>query len=218
MIHLRKTDTDSQSETTNEIPEKQEDEIKTKKRPYHFGEKLRQVREHKGYTLKVVAQQAGVSESLVSQIERNHVSPAIDTLLALADVLDINLEYLFEEYKRNRPVEIIRSHERPSLHEDKIIFEGLAKQSGSDPSIEAYIMKIPAGSQTRRGSYGHLGREIGYITKGRALLIYGNQEFILEEGDSVSFSAGASHIVQNIGDIDMEAIWVVTPAQRFVNY
>ena len=218
MIHLRKTDTDSQSETTNEIPEKQEDEIKIKKRPYHFGEKLRQVREHKGYTLKVVAQQAGVSESLVSQIERNHVSPAIDTLLALADVLDINLEYLFEEYKRNRPVEIIRSHERPSLHEDKIIFEGLAKQSGSDPSIEAYIMKIPAGSQTRRGSYGHLGREIGYITKGRALLIYGNQEFILEEGDSVSFSAGASHIVQNIGDIDMEAIWVVTPAQRFVNY
>lgn len=111
MIHLRKTDTASQSETANEIPEKQEDEIKTKKRPYHFGEKLRQVREHKGYTLKVVAQQAGVSESLVSQIERNHVSPAIDTLLALADVLDINLEYLFEEYKRNRPVEIIRSHE-----------------------------------------------------------------------------------------------------------
>ena len=45
----------------------------------------------------MVAQQAGVSESLVSQIERNHVSPAIDTLLALADVLDINLEYLFEE-------------------------------------------------------------------------------------------------------------------------
>ena len=41
----------------------------TKKVPYHFGEKLRQVREHKGYTLKVVAQQAGVSESLVSQIE-----------------------------------------------------------------------------------------------------------------------------------------------------
>ena len=40
---------------------------------------------------------AGVSESLVSQIERNRVSPAIDTLLALADALDIDLEYLFEE-------------------------------------------------------------------------------------------------------------------------
>ena len=47
-----------------------------KKIPYHFGEKLRQVRERKGYTLKVVASRAGVSESLVSQIERNKVSPA----------------------------------------------------------------------------------------------------------------------------------------------
>lgn len=220
MIHLRKSDATATSETENQTPDSTplEEETKQKKRPYHFGEKLRQVREHKGYTLKVVAQQAGVSESLVSQIERNHVSPAIDTLLALADVLDINLEYLFEEYKRDRPVEIIRSGERPSVHEDKIVFEGLAKQSGSDPSIEAYIMKIPAGSETHRGSYGHLGREIGFITKGKALLTYGNQEYILEEGDSVSFSASAAHIVQNIGDVDMEAIWVVTPAQRFINH
>ena len=73
-----------------------------KQQPYRFGEKLRTVREKKGYTLKVVAQKAGVSESLVSQIERNRVSPAIDTLLTLADVLDINLEFLFEEYRRGR--------------------------------------------------------------------------------------------------------------------
>ena len=67
------------------------------KAPIRFGEKLRTIRENKGYTLKMVAKAAGVSESLVSQIERNHVSPAIDTLLALAEVLDINLEFLFEE-------------------------------------------------------------------------------------------------------------------------
>ena len=84
-----------------------DDSTTHKKVPYHFGEKLRQVREHKGYTLKVVAQQAGVSESLVSQIERNHVSPAIDTLLALADVLDINLEFLFEEYRKEIPLNLI---------------------------------------------------------------------------------------------------------------
>lgn len=52
-----------------------------KKTPVRFGEKLRKVRENKGYTLKMIAKAAGVSESLVSQIERNHVSPAIDTLL-----------------------------------------------------------------------------------------------------------------------------------------
>ena len=86
--------------TVSQNDQIQADASQEKRVPYHFGEKLRSVRERKGYTLKVVATQAGVSESLISQIERNRVSPAIDTLLSLADVLDINLEFLFEEYRR----------------------------------------------------------------------------------------------------------------------
>ena len=128
--------TPSQNQNSQEKNDQQ-----NKKIPYHFGEKLRSVREHKGYTLKVVAQKAGVSESLVSQIERNHVSPAIDTLLALADVLDINLEFLFEEYRKERPVTVIRSDERPSMFEDDIIYEELARpaDSAKESSFESYM-------------------------------------------------------------------------------
>ena len=195
-----------------------DNENTTKKVPYHFGEKLRLVREHKGYTLKVVAQKAGVSESLVSQIERNHVSPAIDTLLALADVLDINLEYLFEEYRKERPVRIVRYNERPTINEDDIRYEELSKPDRSDTnSIESYVLKIPVGSHTHHGSYGHTGRDVGIIIKGTAKFIYENKEYILEAGDSVSFSAGAPHMVENAGDSELEAIWINTPAQRFIN-
>ncbi|MBR1911000.1 MAG: helix-turn-helix transcriptional regulator, partial [Treponema sp.] len=90
---------------------------------YHFGEKIRAVREKKHLTLKAVAQQAGVSESLISQIERNRVSPAIDTLLSLANVLDLNLEYLFEEYNQRRPVSVVHAGERRTIHEEEIIYE-----------------------------------------------------------------------------------------------
>jgi quercetin dioxygenase-like cupin family protein len=62
-----------------------------------------------------------------------------------------------------------------------------------------------------------LGREIGYIIKGKAQLIYDGKTYDLEAGDSVSFSAGASHSIENIGDTEMEAVWVVTPAQRFID-
>ena len=68
-----------------------------KRMRYKFGHKLRTVRERKGYTLKDVATEAEVSESLISQIERNKVSPSIDTLLLIADVLDIDHEYLFSD-------------------------------------------------------------------------------------------------------------------------
>ena len=202
--------------TPSQNPEKEE-ETGSKKVPYHFGEKLRQVREHRGYTLKVVAQRAGVSESLVSQIERNHVSPAIDTLLALADVLDINLEYLFEEYRKKRPVHIIRSQARASVTEHDVLYEELARPDSStaDSTTECYIIKIPAGAHTHHGSFGHIGREIGLVLKGRAKFTYAGTEYILEEGDSVSFSSGSPHVLENDGDCTMEAVWFVTPAERF---
>lgn len=195
------------------------DDEKTKRQPYHFGEKLRQVREHKGYTLKMVAQQAGVSESLVSQIERNHVSPAIDTLLALADVLDINLEFLFEEYKKGRPVQIIRSDERATIMEDDITIQELATAANSDKdnSLESYMISVPVASHTHRGSYGHIGREIGIIISGTGKLHYDNKTYELNAGDSVSFSASAPHYLENTGSEELKAIWFVTPAQRFVS-
>ncbi|MCR4714167.1 MAG: helix-turn-helix domain-containing protein [Treponemataceae bacterium] len=191
--------------------------MQNKQVPYRFGEKLRTVREKKGYTLKVVAQQAGVSESLVSQIERNRVSPAIDTLLTLADVLDINLEFLFEEYRRDRPVHIIRADERRKIEEDAACYEELAKPSESDGehAMESYLLTIPAGEHTHRGSYGHLGREFGYIIEGKAHFQYESLSYDLEAGDSISFSASSPHTLINSGDITLKALWVVTPPQRF---
>jgi transcriptional regulator with XRE-family HTH domain len=189
-----------------------------KKAPYHFGEKLRMVRERKGLTLKVIATKAGVSESLVSQIERNKVSPAIDTLLAIADVLEINLEFLFEEYRTSKPVRIVRANERRTIKEDAVRYEELSKPSGSDEThaIESYIVEIPAGHHTHRGSYGHQGREMGFVISGSAQLQYESEIYSLEEGDSISFSASAPHILVNAGTGPLKALWVVTPPNRFI--
>ena len=185
--------------------------------PYHFGEKIRAVRERKGFTLKVVAQKAGVSESLVSQIERNRVSPAIDTLLTIADVLDINLEFLFEEYHRERPVSVIRSGERRTIAEDDVSYAEIAKpvESDGERAMESFMVEIPVGSHTHHGSYGHLGREIGYILQGKGQLHYENLVYNLSEGDSVSFSSSAPHKLINTGTVPLKAFWVVNPPQRF---
>lgn len=189
-----------------------------KKAPYRFGEKLRKIREKKGLTLKVVAQMAGVSESLVSQIERNRVSPAIDTLLTLADVLDVNLEFLFEEYRRTRPVLIVRKDERRKIEENEVTYEEISKPADKDSAhaMESYIVEIPCNGNTHRGSYGHQGREMGFIIEGQAQFHYEDQVYELFEGDSISFSASAPHVLKNSGTIPLRALWVVTPPQRFV--
>lgn len=192
--------------------------MQDKKEPFRFGEKLRKVRERKGLTLKVVAQQAGVSESLVSQIERNKVSPAIDTLLSLADVLDISLEYIFEEYRQSRPVRISPTTKRRKIVEAGITYEEIIHPAESDGlhALESYIITLPQMTQTHRGSYGHPGREFGYIIEGTATLQYETVLYTLNEGDSVSFAASSPHILTNTSNKILKALWIVTPPQRFV--
>ncbi|MCM1407137.1 MAG: cupin domain-containing protein [Treponema brennaborense] len=192
--------------------------MQDKKRPYRFGEKLRTVRERKGLTLKIVAKEAGVSESLVSQIERNRVSPAIDTLLTLADVLDVNLEFLFEEYRKNRPVNIVRADERRTIDEGEVIYEEISKpfDNNDTHAMESYLVEIPVNGKTHRGSYGHQGREMGFIIQGNAKLQYESKFYDLAEGDSITFSANAPHILSNCGSCPLKALWVVTPPQRFI--
>jgi transcriptional regulator with XRE-family HTH domain len=182
---------------------------------YRFGEKIRAVRERRALTLKDVAERAGVSESLVSQIERNRVSPAIDTLLSLADALDIDLEYLFSDYRKERSVRVVRSHERSSsTRPGGVLYEKLAQLDGEGDGrhgIEAYFITLEPGAKTGGTEYGHPGFELGVIQDGRAELSVGAHSYNLEVGDSATFRADAPHVLANAGPGTLKVFWIITP-------
>jgi transcriptional regulator with XRE-family HTH domain len=184
----------------------------------YFGEKIRTVRERRGLTLREVADHAGVSESMVSQIERNRVSPAIDTLLALADALDLDLEYLFADYRRDRSVKITRQTERTSFTRRGVLYEWLARMEedlafpeGAAGGIEAYTITVEPGAATGSAEYGHPGWELGIVEAGRAELTVGRETYTLEPGDSVSFRADAPHRLANSGKEALRVFWIITP-------
>lgn len=184
---------------------------------YRVGEKIRLVRERKTLTLRQVAQQAGVSESLISQIERNKVSPAIDTLLSIADALDIDLEYLFSDYRRERTVRVLKAKDRQVLTRPGVRYERFAQIEQGQESrkgIEAYQIDIEPGASTGNDEYGHEGSELGVVVGGRAELQVGTRRFGLEEGDSASFSSDFPHRLVNIGDKTLRVFWVITPPKR----
>ena len=186
------------------------------KQKYQFGEKIRSVRERRSMTLKEVAEKAGVSESLVSQIERNRVSPAIDTLLALADALELDLEYLFADLKRERSIKTVRKDERPSYRtKPGVLYEHLA-QVEEQGGIEAYMITIEAGAKTGNTEYGHPGWELGIVESGVMELTAGNQVFRCKAGDSVSFRADTPHTMSNPGKKPLRVFWVISPPKNMV--
>jgi transcriptional regulator with XRE-family HTH domain/quercetin dioxygenase-like cupin family protein len=184
---------------------------------YCFGEKLRSVRERRSLTLREVAERAGVSESLVSQIERNLVNPAIDTLLSLADALNLDFEYLFADYRQKRPVIITRRTERHSFTRPGVLYERLARSpdvsgaSAATGGIEAYRITIEPGAKTGNTEYGHPGWELGIVETGSAELRIGQEVHLLEPGDSVSFRSDAPHVLSNSGADPLELFWIITP-------
>ena len=52
---------------------------------------LREEREKRGLSMNVVAQHSGLSQSIVSFIERDLQNPTLDTLLRIADAIEIDL-------------------------------------------------------------------------------------------------------------------------------
>jgi transcriptional regulator with XRE-family HTH domain len=186
---------------------------------YCFGEKIRAVRERRGLTLKDVAEKAGVSESLVSQIERNRVSPAIDTLLSLADALDLDLEYLFSGCRRDRSIHVARKGEFYSFTRPGVLYERLAQVEGDERAgIEAYKITIEAGAKTNSSrEYGHPGWELGVVESGKAELTLGNEVYKLRQGDSVSFRADSPHVLANDGKTRLKVLWVITPPKGALN-
>jgi transcriptional regulator with XRE-family HTH domain len=52
---------------------------------------LREERERRGISMNVVAQRSGLSQSMISLVERDLRNPTLDTLLRIADALNVDL-------------------------------------------------------------------------------------------------------------------------------
>lgn len=178
-----------------------------------LGRKLRAVRERRGLTLREVAGAAGVSESLVSQIERDRVSPSVDTLLSLARCLEVDLDYLFEDVPRVPRAVIVREGERASRNVGGVRYEQLTAMTDASEqhAIEAVIVEIPPGGERGSRVYGHPGKELGVILEGSAELDHGRETYVLARGDSVSFASRTPHTLRNTGAGTLRALWVNTP-------
>ena len=166
---------------------------------YRFGEKIKRVRESQGMTLKELAHHMDVSSSLLSQIENNKVSPSIDTLLNLVDILDIDPEYLFRDFRKKRKVRIVHKEDRDNLSLGKVKYELLTPPLTEDEeyAVETLVLKIEPGGEKGSEQFGHPGREMGIILQGRAELLYGTDIYKLEKGDSLSFSSSVPHTLVN---------------------
>jgi transcriptional regulator with XRE-family HTH domain len=179
-----------------------------------LGALLRAIRNSRHLTIKEVAAKAGISSSLLSQIERNRISPSLDTLLQILEVYGVPPNKFFKDYETSSRVEIIRRDDRKSYQRKGFKYEKLCgdSQTKGNHSFNAFFLELAPGQERGDAEDGHLGRELGIVVEGSGRLIYGEETYEIHKGDSVSFFSQIPHVIQNVSDVVFKAYWVVTPA------
>ncbi|HMB00278.1 MAG TPA: helix-turn-helix domain-containing protein [Spirochaetota bacterium] len=182
------------------------------------GSKLREIRQQKNKTIKETAQAASISESMISQIERDKISPSLETLSRICEGLDIELDYLFSYLKKKNSIQIVKKKERILHQVQGVDFEELSAINAgvNKKGIEAYRVKLAPGQLTENKKCGHPGYEIGIITKGRGQFHYGSDLYELQKGDSIAFAAAVPHKLLNYSTAGLEAYWITSPPKRFL--
>jgi transcriptional regulator with XRE-family HTH domain len=177
-----------------------------------LGNAIRTHRKQENMTLLDLAERAGFSISYLSQIERNLLTPSIDTLRRLAEVLGIPAGQLMLKDARqpNSPVAVVRRSERKQLAfpGSSIHYELLTPDMRRRASL--LWVEAPPGSESGP-LFSHEGEDGVVVLKGAIEVEVGSVWHHLEAGDSIYFNAGIPHRWRNSGAVGAEAVWLSTP-------
>lgn len=176
-----------------------------------LGKNLRTFRQDKHMNLKEVALQSGISISMLSQIERGTVNPSLNTLKQISQTLDIPLYYLFMFNEEKKPP-IVRQGERKTLgfqQDEAVTYELLTPDNSG--TIEFFLMKVKAHSETGKHSVSHSTEEVAYVIQGQVIVQLDDENFTLYAGDSVRIKPFTIHKWMNDTDDPVIVIFAISP-------
>lgn len=172
--------------------------------------RIRELREKRGMSLRVVASKAQVSPSLLSQIERGQASPSLVSLVAIADALGVRPGGLLDDDQSPSRSPVVRRSERRVVDDPRCRREYLMHID--DPLLEMAELHLPPGGSTRPKLAAHSGRDYGYVLEGEATVELSSGSHVLAAGDFIAFDASEPHRLLNRSEQPLRAVWIIAHA------
>jgi transcriptional regulator with XRE-family HTH domain len=175
-----------------------------------LGPRIRALRQARNITLRELASRAGVTESFLSQVEREVTSPSIASVQRIARGLDLAIAELFvEEVPHGR---VVRRADRRRIAYPGLLAVDEFLTSGLDGRLQVILSTIEPGGGTGDEPYAHESdEEVVIVLSGRLELWVGGEHHVLEEGDTVTYSSRLPHRNVNSGDTTAVVLFCVTP-------
>jgi transcriptional regulator with XRE-family HTH domain len=191
--------------------------INTGLKKYAIGNKLRRLRLRKSMGLLELSKHTGLSPALLSKLERDLMHPTLPTLLRIALVFSVGLEYFF--VTESRPVlEIVRKKDRLRFPDSPdgvgvaYYFESLDFPV-PNRALNSYFAEFEAIEVKQSRLHQHPGIELLYLLSGRLELRIGEEQHELAAGDAIYFDSTVPHGYRKLGSKRTEALVVVQERQ-----
>ncbi|MEQ1474088.1 MAG: cupin domain-containing protein [Candidatus Acidiferrum sp.] len=183
---------------------------------YAIGEKLRGLRLKKKMGLVELGRHTGLSAALLSKVERGKLFPTLPTLLRIALVFSVGLEYFFAEDQRKQTVGIVRRSERkrfperPEGGDISFYFESL-DFAAVERKLNAYHAEFQQLQPGKAHVHHHPGAEFVSVLRGKLEMIIAATVHVLDSGDSIYFDSSLPHSYRRVSQKPCSAIVVTVP-------
>jgi len=182
-------------------------------RPYQIGPKLRALRLKKSMGLVELGKHTGLSPALLSKLERDKLYPTLPTLLRIALVFSVGLDYFFTDERKRHVVAMVKKEERiklpdrPGTDEIAYYFESLDFKC-NERRTNSYLAEFEPIAEEKLKPHQHPGSEFLHVMKGRLGLRIGMDEYELDAGDSIYFDPSVPHTYRRVGKQPCQAMIV----------
>ena len=175
-----------------------------------IGNDLKKLRLRRHLSTRELANRSGVSHSTISLIERDKISPSIDTLQAVLDALGSRLAEFLSAIQEVGTNPFYPSEDLPEIGNPETISYRIIGLDHPHRSIqflkETYAIGADSGEM-----FAHVAQEAGCVVSGEIELTVGEMTRVLRKGDGYYFDSREFHRFRNVGKTEAEIISAISP-------
>ncbi|MFT5720474.1 MAG: transcriptional regulator with XRE-family HTH domain [Motiliproteus sp.] len=174
------------------------------------GARLKDARLQKKLSQRELAKRAGVTNSTISLIEQNRVSPSVGSLKKVLDGLPMQLQEFFSLDVPEKKQVFYPASELPNLGHGDISLR-LVGHNHPNRTLSLLSETYPGGSDTGEDMLIHEGQEGGVVVRGEIELTVAGDTWLLKPGDGYFFDSNLPHRFRNIGTQDCDIVSANNP-------
>lgn len=177
-----------------------------------IGARLQAIRQAHGLSQRELAKRVGVTNSTISLIEQNKVSPSVSSLKKVLEGIPISMaEFFAADFDLGGDdTPFYPPQRQPDVGGNEIHYF-LVGRARAQRQMCILREVMPQGSDTGTDMLRHDGEEGGVIVQGEVELTVGEQVRVLRAGDGYYFESRQPHRFRNVGTGEAILVSASTP-------